>query len=374
MLLVGDELYQAPAFRVDAVDTDRRGDVFRGALMFALLRGDPPDTMLRFANAAAAVELHAGRRDCWRADSRGNPAVAHPLANCQLPATDSTAACSSGSIRAYAHNPVAHRPLVVAASSTIVFGQANAPAGAPAPPLPAEFGTQTGQRIRVTRVAGGPGPSVEHCLRGREDDPRHRAAGTRARDPRWRAAAGAGLGGTLARRSRRSEPIPMRCTSSPSIRSSRRTGSSTSRTRSPSDRRNTIAISRGRFDGTTLRDVKEIFVADAWETSGNTAGRVFFGPGGMLFMTVGDRDRLCCTGTEDNSLRMKAQALDNHVGKTLRLRDDGIGAAGQSVRRPRRRQAGDLHLRPSQRLRADGASTRPARSGRRKSGRLAATR
>jgi aldose sugar dehydrogenase len=89
------------------------------------------------------------------------------------------------------------------------------------------------------------------------------------------------------------------------------------------DKVNTIAISRGRFDGTTLRDVKEIFVADAWETSGNTAGRIFFGPGGMLFMTVGDRDRLCCTGTEDNSLRMKAQALDNHVGKTLRLRDDG---------------------------------------------------
>jgi glucose/arabinose dehydrogenase len=89
------------------------------------------------------------------------------------------------------------------------------------------------------------------------------------------------------------------------------------------ERGNTLAVSRGRFDGTTLRDVKEIFVADAWESSGNTAGRLFFGPGGMLFVTVGDRDRLCCTGTEDNSLRMKAQALDNHVGKTLRLKDDG---------------------------------------------------
>jgi aldose sugar dehydrogenase len=89
------------------------------------------------------------------------------------------------------------------------------------------------------------------------------------------------------------------------------------------ERGNTIAVSRGRFDGATLRDVKEIFVADAWESSGNTAGRIFFGPGGMLFMTVGDRDRLCCTGTEDNSLRMKAQALDTHVGKTLRLKDDG---------------------------------------------------
>jgi glucose/arabinose dehydrogenase len=91
------------------------------------------------------------------------------------------------------------------------------------------------------------------------------------------------------------------------------------------ERGNTVAISRGRFDGTTLRDVQEIFVADAWEASGNTAARVFFGPGGMLFLTVGDRDRLCClnNGKEDNSLRIKAQALDNHVGKTLRLKDDG---------------------------------------------------
>jgi sugar/nucleoside kinase (ribokinase family) len=55
MLLVDDTLYEAPAFRVEAVDTTGAGDVFRGALVFSLLRGDPPDTMLRFANAAAAV-------------------------------------------------------------------------------------------------------------------------------------------------------------------------------------------------------------------------------------------------------------------------------------------------------------------------------
>jgi glucose/arabinose dehydrogenase len=85
----------------------------------------------------------------------------------------------------------------------------------------------------------------------------------------------------------------------------------------------TLAVARGRLSGSKLTDVQEIFVADAWETGGNLAGRVFFTPDGMLYVTVGDRDRLCCTGTEDNSLRMKAQALDNHVGKTLRLRDDG---------------------------------------------------
>lgn len=85
----------------------------------------------------------------------------------------------------------------------------------------------------------------------------------------------------------------------------------------------TLAVARGRFNGTKLTDVQEIFVADAWETSGNLAGRIFFTPDSMLYVTVGDRDRLCCTGTEDNSLRMKAQALDSDAGKTLRLRDDG---------------------------------------------------
>ena len=85
----------------------------------------------------------------------------------------------------------------------------------------------------------------------------------------------------------------------------------------------TLAIARGHLNGNKLEDVKEIFVADAWETGGNLAGRIYFGPDAMLYVTVGDRDRICCNGSEDTSLRMKAQSLDNHVGKTLRLRDDG---------------------------------------------------
>jgi glucose/arabinose dehydrogenase len=85
----------------------------------------------------------------------------------------------------------------------------------------------------------------------------------------------------------------------------------------------TLAVSRGRLSGAKLTDLQEIFVADAWETGGNLAGRLYFAPDGSLYVTVGDRDRVCCNGTDDNSLRMKAQSLDNHVGKTLRLRDDG---------------------------------------------------
>lgn len=55
MLLAGDDLFEAPALPVTAVDTTGAGDVFRGALIYALLRGDRPDVMLRFANAAAAL-------------------------------------------------------------------------------------------------------------------------------------------------------------------------------------------------------------------------------------------------------------------------------------------------------------------------------
>ena len=93
---------------------------------------------------------------------------------------------------------------------------------------------------------------------------------------------------------------------------------------------NTLAVARGHLKGAALGDVEEIFVADAWETGGNIAGRVYFGKDGMLYVTIGDRDRICCNaeqkhpdGSDDNSLRMKSQALDNHVGKTLRLKDDG---------------------------------------------------
>jgi sugar/nucleoside kinase (ribokinase family) len=55
MLLAGDRLYQVEGHRVDVVDTTGAGDVFRGAFIVALLRGDGPEEILRFANAAAAV-------------------------------------------------------------------------------------------------------------------------------------------------------------------------------------------------------------------------------------------------------------------------------------------------------------------------------
>ena len=90
------------------------------------------------------------------------------------------------------------------------------------------------------------------------------------------------------------------------------------------DQRQTLGMSRGRLDGTKLVDVKEIFVADAWENARPAfTGRMEFGPDKTLYVSVGDRDRLCCGPQDDNSIRIRAQSLDNDVGKILRLKDDG---------------------------------------------------
>jgi glucose/arabinose dehydrogenase len=90
------------------------------------------------------------------------------------------------------------------------------------------------------------------------------------------------------------------------------------------DTRQTLAISRGRLEGGKLTAVEEIFVADAWENARMAFnGRMEFGPDKTLYVTVGDRDRLCCGAQDDNSIRMRAQSVADHVGKTLRLTDEG---------------------------------------------------
>ena len=55
MLVAGDELHVVEGHRVDVADTTGAGDVFRGAFIDAFLRGEPPERILRWANAAAAV-------------------------------------------------------------------------------------------------------------------------------------------------------------------------------------------------------------------------------------------------------------------------------------------------------------------------------
>jgi glucose/arabinose dehydrogenase len=73
------------------------------------------------------------------------------------------------------------------------------------------------------------------------------------------------------------------------------------------------ALARARFDGKTLLDVKEIFVAEPWMgLSGGDASRLAFAPDGTLFMSSSHhRDE---KGPQDPM---------NDAGKILRLNDDG---------------------------------------------------
>ena len=84
----------------------------------------------------------------------------------------------------------------------------------------------------------------------------------------------------------------------------------------------TLAVARARYEPGRLTDVKEILVTQAWGSPlGTYAGRLIFGPDGMLYVSVGDRDG---TGTNPvSTARPQAQKLNSHIGKVLRVRDDG---------------------------------------------------
>lgn len=88
-------------------------------------------------------------------------------------------------------------------------------------------------------------------------------------------------------------------------------------------RGSTVAVGRGRFANDTLSNFQEIFVTEGWGPSGANPGKLFFMRDGTLLVTVGDRDGLCCNGSEDTSERMRAQRLDADYGKILRIKDDG---------------------------------------------------
>ncbi|HUK35112.1 MAG TPA: PQQ-dependent sugar dehydrogenase [Vicinamibacterales bacterium] len=80
-----------------------------------------------------------------------------------------------------------------------------------------------------------------------------------------------------------------------------------------------ITLARGRWDGTKLVDVKDIFSA---VPSGN-ASRILFGRDGSLFMSVGYGDPPQANQGNPSPESMPPQDPMNLAGKTLRLRDDG---------------------------------------------------
>jgi glucose/arabinose dehydrogenase len=88
----------------------------------------------------------------------------------------------------------------------------------------------------------------------------------------------------------------------------------------------TLAVARGRFDGTALADVKEIFVANDWKDQSvpaTTAARMAWGKDGMLYVTVGGANAPASNGKYRPVQGGVAQDPTRHGGKVLRLRDDG---------------------------------------------------
>lgn len=78
----------------------------------------------------------------------------------------------------------------------------------------------------------------------------------------------------------------------------------------PVDNQGVITLARGRWTGSALADVKDIFSAIP---SGN-ASRIAFGNDGMVYMSV---------GVGDPPQAPRAQDPNDLAGKVLRLRDDG---------------------------------------------------
>ena len=76
-----------------------------------------------------------------------------------------------------------------------------------------------------------------------------------------------------------------------------------------------VALARGRFEGTVITEVRDLFVANEWG-QGIAASRILFGSDGLLYMSVGGAINAPSTG-------LHAQDPASHYGKLLRLRSDG---------------------------------------------------
>ena len=154
------------------------------------------------------------------------------------------------------------------------------------------------------------------------------------------------------------------CTTSCSTATSAPTARSISASPSP---RPAAAAPRWRAPSSTdgeapkLDDVKVIFRQEGPLSSGNHYGcRIVQGRDGNLWLTMGDHFSLSRRGAEPRQPHRQDRARDARRRR----------AAGQSVRRPQRREAGDLELRPPQQpgrgaasadRQAVGARARPAR-------------
>lgn len=81
----------------------------------------------------------------------------------------------------------------------------------------------------------------------------------------------------------------------------------------PGDKGSTMAVARGTLEGNQLTGVKDVFVAEAWNTAnGHLSARIAFGRDVMLYMAIADHNLFSDVPKETS-----------HAGKVMRMRDDG---------------------------------------------------
>lgn len=85
----------------------------------------------------------------------------------------------------------------------------------------------------------------------------------------------------------------------------------------PGEKGATLAVARGELEGMALKNVRDVFVADAWlsgtgPNDGSFGCRLVFDRNALLYITSGDRN-----------IAAGGQNTNDHFGKILRLRDDG---------------------------------------------------
>ena len=83
-------------------------------------------------------------------------------------------------------------------------------------------------------------------------------------------------------------------------------------------RKSSTALARGRLEGNRITNLRTLFTAEPFATNSLHFGsRLAFDRNGFLFMTVGERKDMA-----------QAQNLNSHLGKLLRLTDEGRSASG----------------------------------------------
>jgi glucose/arabinose dehydrogenase len=91
---------------------------------------------------------------------------------------------------------------------------------------------------------------------------------------------------------------------------------------------NHTTLVRGRLDDGALRDVRTIFAVEPRKGGGQHFGaRILWLPDGTLLLSVGDGGNPPAR-IGDQLSREHAQRTDSHLGKVLRLTDDGLAAEG----------------------------------------------